>query len=76
MNKPRQETPAIAAELDELYRLINRRHAATVDVWDADLWLLNTPAGVLDLKTGELRKHDPSWPNALNPPAANPHSRR
>lgn len=33
----------------------DRRHAATVDQWDADLWALNTPAGVLDLRTGRLR---------------------
>ena len=29
----------------------DRLHAATVDQWDADPWLLNTPAGVVDLKT-------------------------
>jgi putative DNA primase/helicase len=33
----------------------DRRHAATVDQWDADPWLLNTPGGVIDLHTGELR---------------------
>jgi putative DNA primase/helicase len=33
----------------------DRRHAATVDQWDADPWLLNTPAGVIDLQTGRLR---------------------
>jgi putative DNA primase/helicase len=30
----------------------DRRHAATVDQWDADPWLLNTPGGVVDLRTG------------------------
>lgn len=34
-------------------------HAATVDQWDADPWLLNTPGGVVNLRTGELRPHDP-----------------
>jgi P4 family phage/plasmid primase-like protien len=29
--------------------------AATIDQWDADLWALNTPAGVVDLRTGTLR---------------------
>lgn len=29
--------------------------AATHEQWDADLWALNTPAGVVDLRTGELR---------------------
>src|SRR5262245_28217577 len=26
--------------------------AATIDQWDTDLWLLNTPGGVVDLRTG------------------------
>ena len=33
----------------------DRRHAATVDQWDRDTWLLNTPGGIVDLRTGELR---------------------
>ncbi|CAM5220324.1 hypothetical protein CDEF62S_00623 [Castellaniella defragrans] len=36
----------------------DRRHAATTDEWDADVWLLNTPGGVVDLRTGHLRAHD------------------
>lgn len=35
----------------------DRRLAATVDQWDVDPWLLNTPAGVIDLRTGERRDH-------------------
>jgi putative DNA primase/helicase len=35
----------------------DRRHAATVDQWDADPWLLNTPGGVVDLRTGASRPH-------------------
>ena len=35
----------------------DRRLAATVDQWDADLWLLNTPKGVIDLRTGAMRPH-------------------
>jgi putative DNA primase/helicase len=35
----------------------DRRHAATVDQWDADPWLLNTPGGVVDLRTGDTRPH-------------------
>ena len=35
----------------------DRRLAATVDQWDADPWALNTPLGVLDLRTGKLRPH-------------------
>lgn len=37
----------------------DRRLAATVDQWDADPWLLNTPDGVIDLRTGDMRPHDP-----------------
>jgi putative DNA primase/helicase len=36
----------------------DRRHAATTDEWDADVWLMNTPGGVVDLRTGHLRAHD------------------
>lgn len=37
----------------------DRRLAATVDQWDSDAWLLNTPGGVIDLRTGESRWHKP-----------------
>ena len=36
---------------------VDRRLAATVGQWDADPWLLNTPDGVIDLRTGKLRPH-------------------
>lgn len=36
----------------------DRRHAATVDQWDADPWLLGTPGGTVDLRTGRLRPAD------------------
>jgi putative DNA primase/helicase len=57
------ETPQIAARIKSaptIYAIerlarTDRRHTATVDQWDADPWLLNTPGGVVDLKTGELR---------------------
>jgi putative DNA primase/helicase len=35
--------------------------AVTIDYWDADAWLLGTPGGTVDLRTGELRdglRHD------------------
>lgn len=32
-------------------------HATTADAWDADLWALNTPGGVVDLATGAMRAH-------------------
>jgi putative DNA primase/helicase len=37
----------------------DRRLAATTDQWDQDIWLLNTPAGTVDLKTGKVGKHGP-----------------
>lgn len=39
----------------------DRRLVASVDQWDADPWLLNTPSGVIDLRTGRLRPHDPGY---------------
>ena len=35
-------------------------HASLSEDWDCDPWLLNTPTGVVNLKTGELRDHDRS----------------
>ena len=37
----------------------DRRLSATADQWDQNDWLLNTPDGVVDLKTGEMREHRP-----------------
>jgi putative DNA primase/helicase len=37
----------------------DRRLAATAEQWDADPWLLNTPTGRVDLRTGESRPHRP-----------------
>jgi putative DNA primase/helicase len=33
------------------------RHAATVDQWDRNGWLLNTPGGTCETPTGALREH-------------------
>lgn len=38
----------------------DRVHAATLDMWDSDPWLLNTPGGVVDLRTGAISPHDRS----------------
>jgi putative DNA primase/helicase len=35
----------------------DRTLAASTAQWDADPWLLNTPAGVVDLRTGKVRPH-------------------
>lgn len=46
------------ASVEKLVRA-DRRHAATVDQWDADPWLINTPKGIVDLTTGTMRHHNP-----------------
>ena len=35
----------------------DHRLVSTVEQWDADPWLLNTPDGVIDLRTGIMREH-------------------
>lgn len=35
----------------------DHRHAATVDEWDRDPWLVNTPDETIDLRTGKGRAH-------------------
>ena len=37
----------------------DRKIAATIEQWDTDLMLLNTPGGIVDLRDGSLRKSDP-----------------
>jgi putative DNA primase/helicase len=41
------------AAIERLARA-DRRHAATIEQWDADPWLLNTPIGTVGLRSGEL----------------------
>ena len=45
---------ATVAAVERLARA-DHRLAATTGQWDADPWLLNTPGGIVDLRTGELR---------------------
>ena len=62
----RADNPKVAAKLAsastvggvERLARADRRHAATTDEWDADPWLLNSPGGVVDLKTGRKRAND------------------
>jgi len=42
------------AAVEKLARA-DRRVAATNAQWDSDSWLLNTPGGIVDLRSGELR---------------------
>lgn len=49
---------AIVAAVERMARS-DRRLAGTTDQWDQDLFLLNTPAGIIDLKSGNRYPHDP-----------------
>ncbi len=50
-----------AATVAALLRLASSdpRHAISVDQLDADPWSLNTPGGIVDLRTQKLHPHDP-----------------
>ena len=37
----------------------DRRHAASVNQWDQDPWLINTPGGIVDLRTGKISAPSP-----------------
>jgi putative DNA primase/helicase len=57
-NDPRvQKSVASANTVAAVERLAkaDRWLEATTDQWDADPWLLNTPAGIVDLRTGAMR---------------------
>lgn len=49
---------ATVAAVERLARA-DRRHARSADAFDTDPWALNTPGGVVDLRTGQLRLHRP-----------------
>ena len=55
--KSKLSSASTVAAVERLARA-DRRHAATTDMWDRDPWLLNTPAGVVDLRTGTTAAHD------------------
>ena len=58
-----EKSPALArgltdastiAAVERLTRA-DRRHAAVVGQWDADCWMLNTPGGIVDLRSNTIR---------------------
>jgi putative DNA primase/helicase len=53
------ERASMAKMVGAVHTLVraDRRLAATIEQWDADPMLINTPDGVIDLRTGELRRH-------------------
>ena len=56
--KAKLSTAATVSAVERLARS-DRRHASTTEIWDRDPWLLNTPRGVIDLRTGAVADHDP-----------------
>lgn len=48
---------ATVAAVERLARA-DRRHAATAEEWDRNPWALNTPGGIVDLRSGARRDHD------------------
>ncbi|RAA19004.1 phage/plasmid primase, P4 family [Ralstonia pseudosolanacearum] len=54
--KSKLASSATIASVEKIARS-DPKHAATADEWDADVWALNTPGGVVDLRTGQLRPH-------------------
>ena len=51
---------ASAGTISAIERIVRTdpRHSATVEEWDASVWLLNTPGGIVDLRTGARGPHD------------------
>ncbi len=56
--RARLNCAATIAAVERLARS-DRRHAAIAEQWDRDPWLLNTPAGIVDLKTGAASSNCP-----------------
>jgi putative DNA primase/helicase len=52
----------------EAFAQADRAFAVTLDIWDRDPWLLGTPGGTVDLRTGEL--HLPSREHFITKQAA------
>lgn len=51
-----------AARIAGMLELAKHSLVVPADKLDADPLLLNTPAGTVDLKTGEMKRHDPDTP--------------
>jgi len=56
--KAKLSSAATVSAVERLARS-DRRHATTTEPWDRDPWLLNTPGGVVDLRTGTSMPHNP-----------------
>jgi len=51
---------AVTVSAVERLARADRAHAMTSEAWDKSPWHLNTPGGVIDLKSGQLLPHDPA----------------
>lgn len=61
-HKTRARKIASAGTISAVERIAKARRwiAATVEQWDTDPWLLNTPGGTWDFHRGEQRPHEPA----------------
>jgi putative DNA primase/helicase len=59
-NAPKNLASAKTVAAVEKLARADQHLACATDIWDRDPWLLNTPGGVADLRTGDTRPHDRS----------------
>lgn len=60
MNRPKPSIKSMStARAVEWFAQADERHATEVEQWDADPWLLNTPDGTVNLRTGRTGPNDP-----------------
>jgi putative DNA primase/helicase len=55
LDTPKQLTNSRTVNAVKWLAESDRKHATRADQWDSDPWLLSTPGGTVDLRTGELR---------------------
>lgn len=56
----KQICKAAVAGGSERFARADPAHAVTAEIWDKDPWLLGTPGGTLNLKTGKMGKPSPN----------------
>jgi len=75
--KKKMQSANMVSAVERIVRRNQKMIAVTLEQWDTDQWLLNTPKGILDLRTGSLTQHDPmqymtkmanAWPDGSNCP--------
>ena len=60
-NKETRKKMLNGATISAIERMVRSdpAHAITLDVWDQNDWVLNTPAGIVNLESGETTPHNP-----------------